>query len=201
LQPRDKEVPNIAKKIKAVFGIFIFYNMNTQEFTELAHKFKPALKRISAKRRFLGFIDADDLCQEALINLWKRSKNGEFQDKTVSYIIRSCYFHIQNYIRTHKVRADMLSLEEPVAYNAEGSFCLKDIVVDESGFFFDKLNSRLIVNEMMNNGLKKKEKDVLCFLYQGLSLRETARRMGMSHVGVLKIKKKISLKYAAKYYR
>lgn len=176
-------------------------NMNKQEFTKLANELKPVLKRISAKRRFLGFIDADDLYQEALINLWKRSENGEFQDKTVSYIVRSCYFHIQNYIRTHKVRTDMLSLEESNVYNAEGSFCLKDIVVDEGGFFFDRLNSRLIVDEIMNNGLKKKEKDVLRFLYQGLSLRETARRLGMSHVGVLKIKKKISLKYAAKYYR
>ena len=102
----------------------------------------------------------------------------------MSYIIRSRYFHIQNYIRTHKVRADMLSLEEPVAYNAEDSLCLKDIVVDESGFFFDKLNSRLIVNEMMNNGLKKEGKRCFAFFISGLSLRETARRLGMSHGGI-----------------
>ena len=138
--------------------------MDTQEFTRLASELKPVLKRISAKRRFLGFIDADDLYQEALINLWKRSENGEFQDKTVSYIVRSCYFHIQNYIRTHKVRTDMLSLEEPNAYNVEGSFCLKDIVVDEGGFFFDQLNSRLIVDEMMHNGLKRRKK-MFCVFY------------------------------------
>lgn len=174
-------------------------HMSEKEFRRLTDGFKVNLKKICAKNRFLGIIDKDDLYQEALINLWRRFKSGQLQDKTESYILRSCYFHIQNYIRTHKIRNNILSLEESVVSEEEGHFFLKDIIKDEKSHTFSQVNSRLIVLELMNNGLTKREKDVCRLLYEGRNFREVGRRLGISHVRVLKIKQNIRHKYKPRY--
>lgn len=175
-------------------------SMSEQEFCTIVNRLKLFLKKICAKNRYLGFIDKDDLYQEALINLWSRFEAGELQGKTESYVVRSCYFHIQNYIRTHKVRNNTMSLEEPVwSLEEEGSFFLKDTIKDENSYCLSQANSRLIVEEIMNNGLTKREKDVFKLLYRGLNLRETARALGISHVRVLKIKRNINHKYSPRY--
>lgn len=178
-----------------MFGTFIF--MPEDKFKELIDKFRPALKRLSAKNRFLGFIDKEDLYQEALISLWSRFKEGRLENKTSSYIVRGCYFHIQNYIRTHKVRNNILSLEEPIAFGEE-RFCLKDIIEDENQDVLAQLNCRFIVDDIMNNGLTKREKDVFKLLYTGINLRQTAKKLGISHVRVVKLKQNIRDKYKEK---
>lgn len=176
--------------------------MKEQEFRILIEQLRPSLNRLAARNRFLGCIDRDDLYQEALINLWNRIQGNEFKDKTRGYIIKSCYFHIQNYIRTHKVNNRLVSIDEPLYYNddAGGTLSLKDILEDNKSSFFEDLNSKLIVDGILNNGLSKREKDVARYLYQGLNLREIAKKIGISHVGVLKIKKNICLKYKKKFF-
>lgn len=172
------------------------------EFRKMIDELKPTLKRIYSRRtRFLGFIDADDLYQEALINLWELYKSGQLEDKTLSYILKSCYFHTQNYIRTHKLSTNVVSLEEPIAGFDNDYLSLEDIIVDKRENFLEQLNSRMIVDEIMNNGLTKREKDVFRFLYEGLTLRDAAKRLGISHVRVLKIKQKIRLKYKEKFFK
>lgn len=173
--------------------------MDKHTFKEMVDELKPILKKLSTRNRFLGFIDKDDLYQEALINLWNRFESGQLQNKNKSYILRSCYFHIQNYIRTHKVRGNVFSLDEPIAFNENGSFSLQDMLIDENADFVNQLNRRLIVDEIMNNGLSKREKDVFRLLYAGCNLREAARKLGISHVRVLKIKQNIGLKYGEHY--
>ena len=171
-----------------------------REFNKLINELKPTLKKICAKNRFLGFIDKDDLYQEALINLWNNFSNGQLEGKNTSYMLRGSYFRIQNYIRTHKVQANTLSLEEPVVCEGEEFFSLKDILKDKSGNFIGQLNSRFIAHDIMNNGLTERERDVFSLLYEGLTMREIAKRLRISHVRVLKIKQNINLKYAS-YYR
>ncbi len=173
--------------------------MSEKEFKKLVGGFRPSLRRLCAKNRFLGFIDKDDLYQEALINLWNRFRQGQLQDKTESYILRSCYFHIQNYIRTHKVRTNTVSLEEPVSSEEGGTFFLKDTIKDENGFSLGQAGSRIIIDEIMNNGLTKREKDVFGLLCEGWNLREVAQKLRISHVRVLKIKQNIGLKYGERY--
>lgn len=179
-----------------MFGTFIF--MAEDKFKELADKFRPALKRLSAKNRFLGFIDKEDLYQEGLISLWNSFKEGRLENRTSSYIVRGCYFHIQNYIRTHKVRNNILSLEEPIAFGEEERFCLKDIIGDENQNVLAQLNCRLIADDIMNNGLTKREKDVFKLLYTGINLRQIAKKLGISHVRVVKLKQNIRDKYKEK---
>ena len=171
-----------------------------QKFIRLMNELEPTLKKVSTKNRFLGFIDKDDLFQEALINLWRRLKAGQFEDKTPSYIVRSCYFHIQNYIRTHKFQYNTVSLEEPVMVNDVDVFYLKDVIRDKAGDPLEQLDSRLIVESILNNGLAKREKEVFLLLYAGLNLREAAKRLGISHVRVLKIKQNICAKYKGKFF-
>ncbi|MEK7578274.1 MAG: sigma-70 family RNA polymerase sigma factor, partial [Patescibacteria group bacterium] len=146
-----------------------------------------------------GFIDKDDLYQEALINLWERLREGRLNNKTSSYIVRGCYFHIQNYIRTHKVKNNTLSLEEPMETESGERFCLKDAIGDQSQDLARQLNSRFIVDDIMNNGLTKREKDVFRLLYAGLNIRQIAIKLGISHVRVVKIKQNISYKYKDKF--
>lgn len=174
--------------------------MPEDKFKELIDKFRPALKRLSAKNRFLGFIDRDDLYQEAVINLWNHFKEGQLENKTSSYIVRGCYFHIQNYIRTHKVRNNVLSLEEPILCEEEGRVCLKDVIRDEGQDVLTQLNNRFIINDIMNNGLTKREKDAFKLLYTGLNIRQTAKRLGISHVRVVKLKQNIRDKYRGKFF-
>lgn len=169
-------------------------------FTRMAKELSPSLKRLSRKNRHLGFIDKDDLYQEALINLWSRLEKGELNDKTASYIVRGCYFHIQNYIRTHKVRNNVLSLEEPIVFEEGRQSCLKDMLKDEKPDLLSQLNSRFIVDDIMNNGLSKREKDVFRLLYKGLNVRQVAKRLGISHVRVVKLRQNINHKYKDKFF-
>ena len=90
------------------------YTVREQSFDTIVNALMPSIKKICTKNRFLGCIDRDDLIQEALISLWKRFACGQLRDKTISYVLKGCYFHIQNYIRTHKVRCDIKSLDEPI---------------------------------------------------------------------------------------
>lgn len=169
-------------------------------FSRLAKELSPSLRKLSRKNRHLGFIDKDDLYQEALINLWSRLEKGELSDKTASYIVRGCYFHIQNYIRTHKVRNNVLSLEEPIVFEEGRQSCLKDMLKDEKPDLLSQLNSRFIVDDIMNNGLSRREKDVFRLLYKGLNVRQIAKRLGISHVRVVKIKQNINHKYKDKFF-
>lgn len=175
-------------------------NSPEQTFHRLVNELTPTLRKISRKNRYLGFIDKDDLYQEAVINLWNRFKEGRLENKTSSYILRGCYFHIQNYIRTHKVRNNILSLEEPIAFREEEIFRLKDIIPDENQDTLAQLNSRLIVDDIMNNGLTKREKDVFKLLYTGINLRQIAKKLGISHVRVVKLKQNIRDKYRGKFF-
>jgi len=175
-------------------------NSPEQTFNRLVNKLTPTLRKISQKNRYLGFIDKDDLYQEAVINLWDRFKEGQLENKTSSYIVRGCYFHIQNYIRTHKVRNNVLSLEEPILCEEEGRACLKDVIRDEGQDLLTQLNNRFIVNDIMNNGLTKREKDVFKLLYTGINLRQIAEKLGISHVRVVKLKQNIRDKYRGKFF-
>lgn len=159
------------------------------DFTMLTKKINPTLKRIAYKLngRYTAF-DHDDLYQEALMHLWGEFLNGRLKDKTDSYILQGCYFHLKNYIRKTKSKPNIFSLEElmkgPDESETDTSFLLRDTA---SEALRDSLSDKLLVETIQNNGFTPKEKSVLMFLKDGMTTREIGARLGVSHVMVVKM--------------
>lgn len=158
-------------------------------FEELVKKITPKLKGITHKLngRFT-FFNYEDLFQEALINLWQDFRDGALGDKTDSYILQGCYFHLKNYIRMQKLRTPLVSLE--VAAGNEEGLNLKDTLWlqdERSKYYFDYLNDKLLAEAIHNNGFNKREKAALTFYAEGLTTRDIGKRLGVSHVMVVKL--------------
>ncbi len=161
-------------------------------FEGLVKKISPTLKRITYRLNgHFTFFNEDDLFQEALIHLWQDFNAGKLNDKTDSYILQGCFFHLKNYIRKSRVKIQMVSLETVI--NEEGTslgetLFLKDERRENS---LDYLNDKMLVETIRNNGFTRREKDVLSFYAEGLTTREIGKRMGVSHVSVVKITARI----------
>ncbi len=166
-------------------------------FQEFSIKFEPKLK-ILARRYyyFSGAFDSSDLYQEALINLWQRHQNGQLQDKTDAYILRSCYFHIKNFMRTKQDNTNLHSLDQIVSEDSDSSF--KDLLEKKAVNPKESLYNKITVQDMLNNGLTRREKEVMRLMLAGSNIREAARELGISHVRVIKIKDNIRRKYQNK---
>jgi len=155
-------------------------------FDELVKRISPVLKRITLKLKQAGFMDEEDLYQEALIHLWNNFKSGCLVDKTDSYILQGCYFHLKNYLRKIRSKARVVNFEDLKSGDGdlnEAVFSIKRESVSAA------LDCRMYIEEILNNGLSKREKDVFCFCVEGLTVREIGSRLGISHVMVVKIKK------------
>ncbi len=157
-------------------------------FDDVIKRISPKLKGITRKLNgYCSFIDDDDLFQEALIHLWNNFNAGELIDKTDSYVLQGCYFHLRNYLRKVKDKFEQVSL---------------DNFIDEDGnLFLDVLSTNRLENFeeeeneiLQDDNLTGREKEVLAFLLEGLTLREIGEKIGVSHVMVVKIKKKLRRK-------
>jgi RNA polymerase sigma factor (sigma-70 family) len=161
-------------------------------FEELLKKVSPVLKRITYKLRgYSALFNEDDLFQEALIHLWEDFNAGKLSDKTDSYILQGCYFHLKNYIRKSRVKIRLVSLETII--NKEGTsleetLFLKDDRRENSP---DYINDKMLVDTIQNNGFTRREKDMLSFYAEGLTTREIGKRIGVSHVSVVKMTARI----------
>ncbi len=172
------------------------------EFEKLVKKLASKLKRITYRlnHRFTFFND-EDLFQEALVYLWKEFTAGKLADKTDSYILQGCYFHLQNYIRTVKDKVTPLSLD--IYIGEEGEYFTETLSLEDekSDDYFQRLNEKLIVEVIRNNGLTIREKELLPFFAEGLTIREIGKKVGVSHVWVLKMKEEIRRKCLKHLYR
>ncbi len=163
-------------------------------FEQLVKKFSPKLKGIAHKLngRFTFFND-EDLYQEALIHLWSDFCANKLFGKTDSYILQGCYFYLKNYIRKAQDKRKLTSLDALV--NEDGTDLEDLLPASEPDTYYDYLNSKIFVEKMRNNGLNSKEKMFLSLSLEGLTYREIGSRMGISHVGVIKVKNKIRARY------
>ncbi|MFH1096234.1 MAG: sigma-70 family RNA polymerase sigma factor [Candidatus Desantisbacteria bacterium] len=163
------------------------------EFGELVKRFSPYLKRLSNKvvipSRAIG---QDDLYQEMLYHLWERWKQGEFEDKNDGYIRGSCYFHLKNYLRRYTEKVNLISLDEPFG---ESGTTIGDIIPDHAASFDVRVDDALFIQQMKAKELTRREKDVIELFTQGYTLRDIGKRLGISHVRVLKIRENISSKF------
>ena len=164
-------------------------------FETLFETLAPVLKKIAKRYDGRGFfIDGDDLFQEMSVHLWDKFQKGAPAEINNSYIVRGCRFHILNYLRKKREKAVTLSLD--VQINEEGN-TLKDILPDTTEPVEVSVNRKLIIDEIKNNGFNKREKEVLLYLLEGFTMREIAERLDISHVMVIKYKKRLIKKWQA----
>ena len=164
-------------------------------FECLLGRISHTLKRIAYKlgTRFCLF-DNEDLYQEALVHLWLKFKEGELADKTDSYILQGCYFHLKNYMRKHYEKFNLVSLDK--LPNAQGETMELDNILNlESRESASELiNCNLLTERINNDGLTKREKEVFHLALEGLTAREIGARLGISHVRVIKLRSRIKEK-------
>lgn len=157
-------------------------------FEVLLKRISPTLQKIAYRLNgHFSFLNQEDLYQEALVHLWQDFNAGKLTDKTDSYILQGCYFHLKNYLRTASVKNREISLEK-IALEKNSSvdevLSLKD---EASENYLDYLNSKMFAEAISNNGLTKREKDIIFLHAEGLTTREIGQRVQLSHVRVLKL--------------
>lgn len=159
-------------------------------FEELMKELMPKLKGIVYRLKARpAYFSSDDLLQECLLILWVKFKRGELADKTPSYILQGCYFHLKNHLRKEKLKYKLMSLDEAIG---DEEARLEDFLEDKKAAgFFEDLNAKLIAQTIRNNGLSGKEKDILFLYAEGLATREIGTRFGVSHVSIVKAMKLI----------
>ncbi|MDD5281500.1 MAG: sigma-70 family RNA polymerase sigma factor [Candidatus Omnitrophica bacterium] len=164
-------------------------------FEELHKKLSPTIKRIAYRLNghYRSF-NHDDLYQEATIHLWGSFLKGELGDKTDSYILQGCYFHLRNYIRKINERSNIVSID--AALNSNNEATVEDIL----GEYWacddcrQELHNKFLAQSIRNNGFNPVEKRLLDYFSQGLTTRDIGKRMGVSHVTIVKMTQKIRVK-------
>jgi RNA polymerase sigma factor (sigma-70 family) len=169
-----------------------------ERFEELTGRISAKLRGLIYKIRFASsFVDEDDLYQEAVSHLWQRFRRGELGDKNESYILKSCYFHLKNYQRTELER---FAIARPLEKDQEEEDAADPLeFIPQEGDTLEYLNARVLVHDIQNNGLTKREKEVFNLLLEGLTVREVGNRLGISHVRVVKIESHIRDKYKNRF--
>jgi RNA polymerase sigma factor (sigma-70 family) len=163
------------------------------DFKTLYERISPRLKRIAKKHNGHGFfIDEEDLYQEMCLHLWNRFKNGKPFELSENYIVKSCEFHLLNYLRTKREKVKTLSLEETINENGD---ILKDIFPDKKEPLDNFIDKKLIIKAIKNNGLTEREKKIFSLLLKGHTVREIGRLLGISHVMVIKYKNRLIERY------
>jgi len=164
-------------------------------FQELRQKLSPTIKRIVYRLNghYRSF-DQDDLYQEAIIHLWSNFLKGKLNDKTDSYILQGCYFHLKNYIRKINECLNVVSInavfsadEDPAVGGVLGRYGAHPDCRDQ-------VHNQLLVQSIQANGFNPREKRLLIYFSQGLTTRDIGKRMGISHVSVVKLMQKIRIK-------
>ncbi len=162
-------------------------------FDLLMKRISPTLRRITQKLNgHFTFMDHEDLFQEAVLRLWCDFKGGSLHDKTDSYLLQGCYFHLKNYIRKVQDKAPLVSLAGMVD---EEAVRLEEILEAEDIAAFDYVDGKMQVEALVENGLTPRERDVLALSMEGMTTREVGQKLGISHVAVVKVRSRLKAKY------
>jgi len=165
------------------------------KFEELLRKISPKLKRITYKLNghFSSF-NHEDLYQEALLHLWLNLREGKLSDKTESYILQGCYFHLKNFLRKNYDKAKLTNLDNLVNQEGEETKLENILPLSSPESTFELAHCKMLIEAIRNNGLTPREKQVFNLSLEGLTTREMGDRLGISHVRVVKLRKKVQEK-------
>ncbi len=158
-------------------------------FEALIERISPTLQRITQKLngRF-SFMDHDDLFQEALLHLWIDFQSGQVDDKTDSYVLQGCYYHLRNYIRKMQDNATLVSFAS--VQDEEGAR-LEEIIESDEIAAFDYVDGKMQVEALLKAGMTEREQEVLALTMEGVTTREIGSILGVSHVSVVKTRNRI----------
>ncbi len=166
------------------------------EFGTLFKRTSPRIRMLAERYRSSGpFFDREDLYQEMCAYLWDKFKEGVPEGLNDAYIVKGCEFYMMNYVRKERDKATTLSLEEPCGEEGD---TLKDFVADRGKPLHESLDAVFMVASINENGFSVREKEVLPLLLEGHRVREIGRMLGVSHVMVVKLKKRIISKWRKK---
>lgn len=162
-------------------------------FGDLVKKISPTLKRITYKLNgHFSFFNDEDLYQEALLRLWLDFKDGKLEDKTESYILQGCYFHLKNYIRKARNKVNLVSLD---MLANDGEYKLEEVLpLQTKTPPLEALRREMLCERFQKINLSDREREVLSLCADGFTVREIGKQLGVSHVMVVKLKKKIQEK-------
>ena len=164
------------------------------EFEKLLDKISPRLHAIAYK--FNGkyiILNEDDLYQEAVLHLWQEWKDNILEDKTDSYILQGCYYYLKNYLRRTCKKDDIRSLSLNKSINDTAQELEQILACEDSERAFETVDENLL-KENIEKQLTLKEKQIFELLFSGFTSREIGAKFGISHVMVIKMKKKIRKK-------
>ena len=159
------------------------------QYEGLIHKLSGKLKAISHKLdgKYSHFSD-EDLYQEALLYLWLKQKDAPFTDETDSYIVQGCFFHLKNHIRmVHKgVDRRTICFSKPIDRGDTMGDCLAKEEANTGG----EIEMNMLVEECMSL-LSDREKKVFTLALEERTVREIGKKLGVSHVTIVKTMKSI----------
>ena len=162
-------------------------------FDVLIKRISPALQRITQKLNgHFTFMDHDDLFQEAMLHLWVDFQNDQLNDKTDSYVLQGCFYHLKNYIRKVQDSATLVSLSTVADEEAER---LEEILEADDVAAFDYVDGKMQVEALLESGMSQRERDVLAYSMEGMTTREIGGKLGISHVAVVKVRNRIRERY------
>lgn len=162
-------------------------------FDFMVKRLSPVLKRIT--KRLNGhhsYFDEEDLYQEALVHLWGAYGKGSIEDKTDSYILQGCYYHLKNHLRKVREKVIIVSLSEPAG---EDGTSREEMIASDELSAFAVLEGKLCLQAISDVCSSERDRQIVKLLMEGMSVREIGSWLGISHVMVLKIKNRIRQKY------
>ena len=158
-------------------------------FDVLIKRISPTLQRITQKLNgHFTFMDHDDLFQEAMLHLWVDFQNDQLKDKTDSYLLQGCFYHLKNYIRKVQDSATLVSLSSMAD---EEAVRLEEILEADDIAAFDYVDGKMQVEALLETDMSQRERDVLAYSMEGMTTREIGDRLGISHVSVVKTRNRI----------
>lgn len=130
----------------------------------------------------------DDLIQEASVHLWQRMERQPGQRR--SWYLQSCFDHLRNFIRRGR-SVDSFRRQQPVAAGVGVVAGVDDRPASDEDVVASVCAQDLV--QELSKWLTPAERQTLLCLAEGMSLRETAVRLGTSHTTINKHRRKIEV--------
>ena len=161
--------------------------MNYSKFHEMSYRINPVLKNIAAKLdRHHAIIDRDDLIGESMLYLWMEYMKGKLEDKTDSFILQGCYFHLSNYLRKKCVKPTEASLDQLT--NDEDTDLHDIIAYSEPGNSDDDyMHAKLIMYGLYGKLIDNRQMKILKMYCDGYTTRDIGKKFNLSHVRVSRL--------------